>query len=71
MSFLAFTIMGTFRKEALRLEHAYYRLRRRRYLLLYSIACFVNHARQWILNIACPKTGEHRFKFIMQRTWSL
>jgi hypothetical protein len=71
VSYLAFTIIGIFRKVALRLEYAHYRLRRLRYLLFNTIAYFVNHARQRILNLARPKMGEQRFKFILRRTWSL
>jgi len=71
VSYLAFTIIGIFRKIALRMEYAHYRLRRLRYLLFSAIAYFVNHARQRILNLACPKMGEGRFKFILQRIWSL
>ena len=70
VNYLAFAIIGFFRKVALRWEYAHYRLRRLRFYLFSTIAYFVLHARKRILNLAQPQMGEMRFKFILQRTWS-
>ena len=70
VSFLAFTLMGMFRRVALRLEYARYRLRRLRFKLFHAVAYFTDHARRRTLNIAEPLMGSMRFKIILQRAWS-
>ena len=70
VSFLTFTLMGMFRRVALRLEYARYRLRRLRFKLFSAVAYFVDHARRRTLNIAAPLMGSMRFKIILQRSWS-
>ena len=70
VSFLAFTLMGMFRRVALRREYARYRLRRLRFKLFSAAAYFVDHARRRTLNIAEPLMGSMRFKIILQRAWS-
>ncbi|NQS97118.1 MAG: transposase [candidate division Zixibacteria bacterium] len=70
VSFLAFTLMGMFRRVALRREFARYRLRRLRFKLFSAVAYFVDHARQRVLKIAEPLMGNMRFKYILQRAWS-
>ncbi len=70
ISFLAFTIIGMFRRVALRREYARYRLRRLRFKLFSTVAYFTDHARQRVLNIAEPLMGSMRFKTILQRAWS-
>lgn len=71
VSFLTFTIIGIFRKVALRMEYAHYRLRRLRFKLFSNIAYFVDHARQRVLNIACPAMGKNRFNILLRRIWLL
>ncbi|MCP4569390.1 MAG: IS1380 family transposase [FCB group bacterium] len=70
VSFLAFTLIGMFRKIALRREFAGYRLRRLRFKLFSAAAYFVDHARQRVLKIAEPLMGNMRFKIILERAWS-
>jgi len=70
VSFLAFTIIGMFRRVALRLEYARYRLRRLRFKLFSAVAYFADHARQSTLKLAEPLMGSMRFKIILQRAWS-
>jgi hypothetical protein len=70
LSFLTFTLIGILRKVAFRWEMAKYRLKRLRFMLFTNVSMFVNHARQKVLNIATPKIGELRFKFLLQRIWA-
>lgn len=70
VSFLTFTLMGIFRRVALRREYARYRLRRLRFKLFQAVAYFADHARRRTLNIAEPLMGSMRFKIILQRAWS-
>ena len=71
VSFLAFTIMGIFRRVALRMEYAHYRLRRLRFKLFNNIAYFVDHARKRVLNLARPLMGANRFDTLLRRIWLL
>jgi len=70
VSFLTFTLIGMFRRIALRREFARYRLRRLRFKLFAAAAYFVDHARQRVLKIAEPLMGNMRFKIILERAWS-
>ena len=60
-SFLTFTIIGMFRRVA---------LRRLRFKLFSAVAYFIDHAWQRVLNIAEPLLGSMCFKIILQRAES-
>jgi hypothetical protein len=70
LSCLTFTLIGMLRKVAFRWEMAKYRLKRLRWVLFTAVAAFVQHARQKVLNLAIPRLGATRLKFLLQRIWA-
>ena len=71
VSALACTIMGLFRKIALRLEYRRFRMKRIRYWFINIVAKLVKHGGRKILKLFCPPIGQWKYDKIIQRIAAL
>ena len=71
VSALCCTLIGLFKRIALRREYRHYRMKRLRYFLFSLVARFVSHAGVVVLKILSPPMGEWRYNQIIQRIHAL
>ncbi|MBN2542087.1 hypothetical protein JXI42_04410 [bacterium] len=71
VSALCCTVMGLFRRIALKREYRHYRMKRLRYFLFSLVARFVKHAGVVVLKILSPPMGEWRYNKIIKRIHAL